>query len=142
MSSKKFRNRTFLSFKDDVPIAVTSGKNYCLKNLRPNTSYNIQIQYLTCHGDSVRSDPVVFHTDEECKQIWRKHKFTNFYFYLVPPPVNNLHVVRRTMTAARIGWEQPDLSVCNSFKGYQVYLSKTFILLLKIIRNIQFVFEK
>ncbi|CAF2125401.1 unnamed protein product [Rotaria magnacalcarata] len=91
---------------DDVPIAVTNGTNYCLKNLKPNTSYNIQIQYLTCHGDSIRSDPVVFHTDEE-----------------LPPPVNNLHVVRRTMTAARIGWEQPDLSACNSFKGYQVYLN-------------------
>jgi hypothetical protein len=28
------------------------------------------------------------------------------------------------MTAARVVWDIPDLSVCNSFKGYQVYLSK------------------
>ncbi|CAF4375930.1 unnamed protein product, partial [Rotaria sordida] len=26
------------------------------------------------------------------------------------------------MTAARIAWDPPDLSGCNSFKGYQVYL--------------------
>jgi len=26
------------------------------------------------------------------------------------------------MTAARIAWDMPDLSACNSFKGYQVYL--------------------
>ncbi len=43
--------------------------------------------------------------------------------YLVPPPVTNLHAVRSTMTATRIAWEPPDLSSCNSFKGYQVYLS-------------------
>jgi hypothetical protein len=28
------------------------------------------------------------------------------------------------MTAARVVWDSPDLSVCNIFKGYQVYLSK------------------
>jgi len=27
------------------------------------------------------------------------------------------------MTAVRIAWEAPDLSACNSFKGYQIYLS-------------------
>jgi hypothetical protein len=26
------------------------------------------------------------------------------------------------MTAARIAWDIPDLSACNSFKGYQIYL--------------------
>jgi len=44
-------------------------------------------------------------------------------FFLVPPPVNNLHAVRSTMTATRIAWDPPDLSTCNSFRGYQVYLS-------------------
>jgi hypothetical protein len=45
-------------------------------------------------------------------------------FDLVPPPVNNLHLVRATMTAVRIAWDLPDLSLCNSFKGYQIYLGK------------------
>jgi len=44
---------------------------------------------------------------------------------LVPPPVINLHVARTAMTAVRIAWEQPDLSGCQFFKGYQIYLSKT-----------------
>jgi hypothetical protein len=44
---------------------------------------------------------------------------------LVPPPVINLHAARTTMTAVRIAWEAPDFSACNSFKGYQTYLSKT-----------------
>jgi hypothetical protein len=44
---------------------------------------------------------------------------------LVPPPVINLHAARTTMTAVRIAWEAPDLSACNSFRGYQTYLSKT-----------------
>lgn len=43
-------------------------------------------------------------------------------FHLVPPPVTNLHLIRATMTAARIVWDIPDLSGCNSFKGYQIYL--------------------
>jgi hypothetical protein len=46
-----------------------------------------------------------------------------YIIFLVPSSVNNLHVERATMTAARIAWEPPDLSACNSFKGYQVYLS-------------------
>ena len=29
------------------------------------------------------------------------------------------------MTAARIAWDLPDLSGCNSFKGYQVFLGKS-----------------
>jgi len=28
------------------------------------------------------------------------------------------------MTAVRIAWEAPDLSACQFFKGYQIYLSK------------------
>jgi len=28
------------------------------------------------------------------------------------------------MTAARIAWDLPDLSACNSFKGYQIYLDE------------------
>ena len=28
------------------------------------------------------------------------------------------------MTAARISWEAPNLDGCESFKGYQIYLSK------------------
>jgi hypothetical protein len=28
------------------------------------------------------------------------------------------------MTAVRIAWDLPDLSVCNSFKGYQIYLDE------------------
>lgn len=43
---------------------------------------------------------------------------------LVPPAVNNLQIVRVTMTAARIAWEAPNLEGCDSFKGYQIYLSK------------------
>lgn len=43
---------------------------------------------------------------------------------LVPPAVTNLQVVRVTMTAARISWEAPNLEGCDSFKGYQIFLSK------------------
>lgn len=38
--------------------------------------------------------------------------------------MTNLQVVRVAMTAARITWEAPDLEGCDSFKGYQIYLSK------------------
>jgi hypothetical protein len=47
-----------------------------------------------------------------------------FVVFLVPPAVSNLHVVRASVAAARLAWQAPDLSACNSFKGYQVYLSK------------------
>ena len=50
--------------------------------------------------------------------------FDHWLIFLVPPPINNLHLVRATMTAARIAWDLPDLSGCNSFKGYQIYLGK------------------
>ncbi|CAF3403831.1 unnamed protein product, partial [Rotaria sp. Silwood2] len=103
--NNEFQYRIIL---DDIPIAVTNNANYCLKNLKANTNYSVQVQYVTSHGDSIPSDPTLFHTDEE-----------------LPPPINNLHVVRRTMTAARIAWESPDLSGCNSFKGYQVYLDNS-----------------
>ncbi|CAF1591800.1 unnamed protein product [Rotaria sp. Silwood1] len=103
--NNEFQYRIIL---DDIPIAVTNNTNYCLKNLKANTNYSVQIQYVTSHGDSILSDPTIFRTDEE-----------------LPPPVNNLHIVRRSMTAARITWESPDLSECNSFKGYQVYLDNT-----------------
>lgn len=46
------------------------------------------------------------------------------HVFLVPPAVTNLQVVRVTMTAARISWEAPNLEGCDSFKGYQIYLSK------------------
>ena len=42
----------------------------------------------------------------------------------VPPPVNNLHVMRTSMTVARIGWEPPNFEACDSLRGYQVYLSQ------------------
>jgi hypothetical protein len=28
------------------------------------------------------------------------------------------------MTAARVSWDPPDLTACNSLRGYQTYLSK------------------
>ena len=42
----------------------------------------------------------------------------------MPPPIVNLHVARTTATAIRLAWEQPDLSACNFFKGYQVYIDE------------------
>ncbi len=50
-----------------MTIHVTKKTNYCLKDLKPNTNYSVQIQYITFHGDSIRSDPTVFRTDDECK---------------------------------------------------------------------------
>jgi hypothetical protein len=50
-----------------VPIGVTNKTNYCLKDLQANKKYNVQIQYITPHGDSIRSDSTIFHTDDECK---------------------------------------------------------------------------
>lgn len=38
--------------------------------------------------------------------------------------MNNLQVARVAMTAARITWEAPNLEGCDSFRGYQIYLSK------------------
>jgi hypothetical protein len=52
---------------DNVPIGVTNQTNYCLNNLKKNTNYSVQIQYVTFHGDSIRSDPMIFRTDDECK---------------------------------------------------------------------------
>ncbi|CAF1204358.1 unnamed protein product [Rotaria sordida] len=92
--------------KDDVPIIKTNKTNYSINNLKSNTIYNVKIQYITTQGESIPSDPTVFQTDDE-----------------LPPPVINLHVVRTTMTAVRIAWESPNLSACNSFKGYQIYLN-------------------
>ncbi|CAF3561895.1 unnamed protein product [Rotaria sp. Silwood1] len=89
---------------DDVSITKTNKTNYSINNLKSNTNYNVKIQYVTTLGESIPSDPTIFQTEDE-----------------LPPPVINLHIVRTTMTAARIGWESPDLSACNSFKGYQIY---------------------
>ncbi|CAF4112578.1 unnamed protein product [Adineta steineri] len=87
-------------------IGTTNTTNYSLKDLQPNTNYNVQIQYITPQGENIRSDPTIFHTDDE-----------------LPPPVNNLHVERATMTAVRVSWDSPDLSACNLVKGYQTYLN-------------------
>jgi len=54
----------------------------------------------------------------------KQKKLKIFACCLVPPGVINFHVARTTTTAIRLAWETPDLTVCNSFKGYQVYLSK------------------
>ncbi|UJR32015.1 hypothetical protein I4U23_019485 [Adineta vaga] len=91
---------------NDQVVGQTDKTNYQLKDLQPNTSYYLQIQYITPQGENVRSDPVVFRTDDE-----------------LPPPVNNLHVERTTMTAVRIAWDPPDLTACNSLRGYQTYLN-------------------
>jgi len=56
-----------LLFKDNLTIGITNKTKYCLKGLKPNTNYNVQIQYITFHGDSIRSDPTLFRTDDECK---------------------------------------------------------------------------
>jgi hypothetical protein len=69
-----------------------------------------------------------FVTSNICLRL--ESKYINFWFLLVPPPVINLHVARTTMTAVRIAWEIPDLTACNSFKGYQIYLSKTINIIL------------
>lgn len=45
-------------------------------------------------------------------------------FILVPSPIQNLQVVRTAMSGVRLVWDPLDLSCCNTFKGYQVYLSK------------------
>mgnify|MGYP002377969249 CR=1 FL=1 len=52
---------------DDIAIGTTNRTSYSLKDLSPNTNYNLQIQCVTCHGDSQRSDVVQFRTDDECK---------------------------------------------------------------------------
>lgn len=52
---------------DNVAADVTNRTHFSLKDLQANTSYSVQIQYVTSHGDSVRSDPTVFRTDDECK---------------------------------------------------------------------------
>jgi hypothetical protein len=59
-----------------VTIHVTKKTNYCLKDLKPNTNYSVQIQYITFHGDSIRSDPTVFRTDDECKLKLKKIFYT------------------------------------------------------------------
>ncbi|CAF3077821.1 unnamed protein product [Rotaria sp. Silwood2] len=91
---------------DDVPITKTHETNYSINNLKSNTSYHVKIQYITTQGESIPSDPTIFQTDDE-----------------LPPPVINLRVVRTSTIAIRIAWEPPDLSACNSFKGYQTYLN-------------------
>ena len=85
------------------------------------------MQYITGYGDSLTSQPTVFHTDDQC--IKQEKEFRNCHreiVVLVPPPVVNLHVARTALTAVRLAWEQPDLSACNNFKGYQVYLSSSY----------------
>jgi hypothetical protein len=54
-------------FTDDQPIGETNTTNYSLKDLKSNTIYKIQIQYVTPQGDSVLSNPTILHTDDECK---------------------------------------------------------------------------
>ena len=51
---------------DDIPIVVIDKTYYTLNNLKPNTIYNVKIQYITGQGESVLSDPTAFQTDEEC----------------------------------------------------------------------------
>jgi hypothetical protein len=40
-----------------------------MDNLKSNSSYNVQIQYIILQGESVLSDPTFFHTDDECKLL-------------------------------------------------------------------------
>lgn len=54
-------------YLDNENIGVVNKTKYILQDLKPNTSYNLQIQYITFHGDSVRSDSIIFRTDDECK---------------------------------------------------------------------------
>lgn len=112
-------------FKDNTAIGVTDRTQFVLKDLNANTSYSVQIQYVTSHGDSVRSDATIFRTDDECKDQVLVRLAVYTHPVLVPPPVTNLHLVRTTMAAARITWDLPDLSACNSFKGYQVFLGES-----------------
>lgn len=37
-------------------------------------NYSVQIQYITFHGDSIRSDPTIFRTDDECKFQIKQNK--------------------------------------------------------------------
>ena len=48
-----------------------------------------------------------------------------FFFRSVPPAVNNLQVVRTSMTAARLVWEAPVFDGLDSLRGYQVFLSQS-----------------
>ena len=94
--------------------------------MQPNTIYYLQIQYITPEGENIRSDPVVFRTDDECKRN-KQTRYQNLVniCHLVPPSVNNLRVERTTMTAARVAWDPPDLTACNSLRAYQIYLGKS-----------------
>ena len=55
---------------------VTKETHFSLKDLKANTNYAVQIQYVTSHGDSIRSDPTVFRTDDECR-----HEKSNRIFF-------------------------------------------------------------
>ena len=63
-----FSSRCFS--QDNAAINVTNRTQFALKDLKPNTIYHVQIQYVTSHGDSIRSDPTNFRTDDECKFQW------------------------------------------------------------------------
>jgi hypothetical protein len=52
-------------FQDNQSIDITKKTNYTLKDLKANTSYTVQIQYITSHGEGARSDPITFRTDDE-----------------------------------------------------------------------------
>ena len=108
---------------DDRTITSTTNTTHVITDLKPNTNYIVQIEYFTTTSESARSDPVHFRTDDERKAL-SQHTRLIPLLYSVPPVVSNLHVARTTMTGARVAWEPPDLSVCNSWKGYQVYLGE------------------
>ncbi|CAF0747156.1 unnamed protein product [Didymodactylos carnosus] len=96
----------FRVFLDNIPIKNTPKTNCCIADLKPNSNYTIQLQYIMPWGESALSEPVKFKTEDE-----------------LPPPVSDLRVIRTSMTATRISWQPPvDSSKCGIIKGYHIYL--------------------
>ncbi|CAF4743241.1 unnamed protein product [Rotaria socialis] len=95
---------------DDVPFTITNKTNYSINDLKPNSNYNVKIQFITSQGESIPSDATPFHTDDE-----------------LPRPVINLHAVRITTSALRVVWEPPDFTACTTFKEYSIITKKIYL---------------
>lgn len=67
LSKTKLSTSTFLCLLDETVVGLTRDRFYVIRDLKPATDYNLQIQYVTAFGDGLCSEPLTFRTEEERK---------------------------------------------------------------------------
>eukprot|EP00794_Sanderia_malayensis_P015907 gene15907-17507_t len=93
---------TYKLFLNDAVVFSGQETSYELQNLKPTRKYSCSLQACTEGDESPISDTVSFSMPES-----------------VPSAPQNIHVINRTTTQLKIGWEPPE-SPNGIVKGYQI----------------------